>query len=116
MNLKLAFKKFCLVLIKTLLNVVYAVVLIATCFGVSVWFSSPVVLLYVTVMQGLEKAIPFFNGTILYLWASVTAVIFVPLLIYSIVYRIRQRIKSEKAIQEALEKAKAEGEKKDKKD
>lgn len=116
MNIKLTLKKISLVLIKSLLSAVYAVVLVVTCFGVGVWFASPVVLLYVTIMQGLKKAIPFFNGTILYLWASVTAVIFVTLLIYSIVYRIRQKIKSKKAIQEALEKAKAEGEKKDKKD
>lgn len=110
----MAKKSFLLVLIKALLNLLYAMVVAVTCFGVSIWFSSPVVLLYVTIMQGLKKAIPFFNGTILYLWASVTAVIFVPLLIYSIIYRIRLQIKKKKAIQEALAKAKAEGEKKQK--
>lgn len=111
MQKELAFKKFLLVLLKILLSVVYAIVLIATCFFVALGFSSPLVLLYITVMQGLGKIITLFGGTVLYIWACATLAIFIPLLVYSIVYRINQKRKSKEAFQEALAKAKEEGEK-----
>jgi hypothetical protein len=110
MTAKMFFKKASLVLLKICLQVLYALILIVTCLGVAIIFSSPVVLGYVTVVNYLDKPITILGGKILYLWLSAVAVIFVPLLIYSIVYRIRQRVKQKKALQEAMTQAKAEGE------
>lgn len=111
MSAKILFKKISLVLLKILLTIVYVIVLIATCFGVAIWFSSPVVLGYVTVMDYLAKPITLFNGNIAYLWLCAVSIVFVPLIIYSVIYRIRQKAKAKKAFQEALAKAKEEGEK-----
>lgn len=106
--------KFLLVLIKALLHLLYAIVVTVTCFGVSLWFASPVVLGYIVVMTQINRPITLLHGNYLYLWLCAITIIFVPLLIYSIIYRIRLQIKKKKAIQEALAKAKAEGEKKQK--
>ena len=108
MSAKIFFKKVWLVLLKILLILAYAVVLILTCFGVAVCFSSPITLLYLAIMQCLEKAVTLFKGNIFYVWALTTAIGFVPLLIFSIVYRIKQKISRKKELLSAIAKAKAE--------
>lgn len=108
MSAKIFFKKVLLVLLKILLSLVYAVVLVLTCFGIAVCFSSPITMLYLAIMQCLEKAVTLFNGNIFCIWALTTAIGFVPLLIFSVVYRIKQNIARKKALRSAIAKAKAE--------
>ena len=105
------FRIFLQKLLILLYKLVYCIVLVVTCFGVAIWFSSPIVLGYVTVMTYIAKSITLLNGNIAYLWLCAVAILFVPLLIYSIIYRIRQKVKQKKAFQEALAKAKEKGEK-----
>ena len=110
MTAKMFFKKALLVLLKICLQILYAVILIVTCSGVACVFSSPVILLYLTIMQSIAKPITILGGRIAYLWLCVMAVIFIPLMIYSVIYRIRLSIKQKKALKEAMAQAKVEGE------
>lgn len=107
MTARIFFKKVWLVLLKSLLRILYTIVLLATCAGISVIFSSPVVLGYITIMDCLNKPITLLGGKILYLWLFAVAVVFVPLLVYSIVYRIKQLVKTKEALQKAKAQAKA---------
>lgn len=87
-------------------KLLYAVILVATCAFTAVVASSPFVLIFLVVLNKMSKPLMVLNGDYLYLWATASAVIFVPLLIYSIVYRIVQRTKQKKAMAEAVAKAK----------
>lgn len=99
----------------TLLKLLYPIILILTCAFSSVWLSSPFVLAFLVVLNKLNKPLVLFGGDFLYLWLIASAVIFVPLFIYSIIYRIVQKKKSKKALAQALEKAKQEDKVKGKK-
>ena len=97
------------------MKLLYAVVLVLTCAFSAIWISSPFVLTFLVVLNKLNKPLALLNGDILYLWLTVSAVIFVPLLIYSIIYRIIQKEKTKKALAQAREKAEQENKVKEKK-
>lgn len=88
------------------LKLLYAVILVATCAFTAIVASSPFVLIFLVVLNKLAKPLMWFGGDYLCLWAVVSAIIFVPLLVYSIIYRIVQRTKQKKAMSEAIAKAK----------
>lgn len=88
------------------LKLLYAVILVLTCAFTSIVSTSPFVLIFLVVLNKLSKPLMWFGGDYLYLWAIVSGVVFVPILIYSIVYRIVQRTKQKKAMAEAIAKAK----------
>lgn len=114
MHPKVFFKQTLLYIARAGFFVSYYALVIFTCALTAVLFASPIVLLYLTVMQCLGKVLTLFNGQFVFYWLISSTVIFVPLLIYSIIYRIRLRIKQKKAMQEALEKAKKKAEVKEK--
>ena len=87
------------------LKLLYAVILVFTCAFTAIFASSPFVLIFLVVLNKLTKPLMWFGGDYLCLWATASAVIFVPLLVYSIIYRIVQRTKQKKAMAEAIAKA-----------
>lgn len=114
MHPKVFFKQTLLYITRVGFFVAYYALVIFTCALTAILFASPIVLLYLTIMQYMGKALTLFNGQFVFYWLISSGVIFVPLLIYSIIYRIRLRIKQKKATQEALEKAKKKAEVKEK--
>lgn len=110
MHPKVFFKQTILYIARVGFFVSYYALVIFTCALTAILVASPIVLLYLTVMQCIGKALTLFNGQFIFYWLISSTVIFVPLLIYSVIYRIRLSIKQKKAMQEALEKAKKEAE------
>lgn len=91
------------------MKLLYVVILLLTCATTAIGISSPIVLTYLVVLNKLGKAVTILNGDYLYLWLCVTAVFFIPILLYSIIYRIRQKIRLSRAVEQA--KAQKEKEK-----
>ena len=114
MHPKVFFKQTLLYITRIGFFVSYYALVIFTCALTAILFASPIVLLYLTITQCLGRTLTLFNGQFIFYWLISSAVIFVPLLIYSVIYRIRLRIKQKKATQEALEKAKKEAEAREK--
>ena len=102
------FRVFLLRTASALLKLLYAVILVLTCAFTSVWLCSPIVLAYLVVLNKLGKAVALLSGDFLNIWLVASAILFVPILIYSIVYRIKQKLTLNVKLKQAMEKPKEE--------